>query len=211
MSGMGPHRTHFLCRFCRRSYSSNEPFSSTRDKIRRPVHRSRRRRWNQRRYSDRRRKWCGTQETVDIRSVGFILYSETSIPEFYGRQPITTISISFTSSLLLVGTGTGLILVYDIPSHQLLRTISTHKGLAITYLGTMLKPPDLIGHVNLNLAVQSLAELKEIIPVKPVAPFQRMKDQKTREAHEVMMLLRPQSTVRVFILERVISLTRRFC
>ena len=65
----------------------------------------------------------------------------------------------------------------------------------------MLKPPDLIGHVNLNLAVGSLADLKEIIPVKPVAPFQRMKDPKTREGHEVMMVLRPQSAVRTLILK----------
>ncbi|KAG1741210.1 hypothetical protein EDD22DRAFT_959097 [Suillus occidentalis] len=43
-------------------------------------------------------------------------------------QPITVLTISLTSSLLLVGTATGLIHIYDIASHQLLRTISAQQG-----------------------------------------------------------------------------------
>ncbi|KAG6890965.1 hypothetical protein C0992_011724 [Termitomyces sp. T32_za158] len=107
-------------------------------------------------------------------------------------QPITALSISLTSSHLLVGTETGLIHIYDIPSHQLLRTITTHKGFVITHLVTMLKPPDLIGHINLNLSVGSAADAKDIIPVKHVSSFQRMRDPKTREAHDVAILLPPQ-------------------
>ncbi|GLB41732.1 putative WD40 repeat-like protein [Lyophyllum shimeji] len=107
-------------------------------------------------------------------------------------QGVTAMSISLTSSHLLVGTESGLIHVYDLPSHQLLRTISTHKGLTITHLATVLKPLDLIGHIDLNLAVGSAADAKDIIPVKPVAPFQRMRDPKTREAHEVSILLPAQ-------------------
>jgi len=106
-------------------------------------------------------------------------------------QPITTLSVSLTSTLLLVGTSTGLVHVYDIPSHQLLRTISAHKGLSITHLATMLKPPDLIGHVSLNI---SAADAKDVVPVKIVAPFQRMRDLKTREVHEVVMMLPIQDT-----------------
>ncbi|OSX64261.1 hypothetical protein POSPLADRAFT_1137645 [Postia placenta MAD-698-R-SB12] len=101
-------------------------------------------------------------------------------------QPVTTLAISLTSSLLLVGTAAGLIQTYDIASHQLLRTLSTHKGLAITHLATLLRPPDLIGHVSLTLTTGT--EQKEM-PVRPVAPLQRMKDAKAREAHEVAMLL----------------------
>lgn len=108
-------------------------------------------------------------------------------------------TISLTSSHLLVGTDGGLIHVYDIPSHQLLRTISTHKGLIITYLATMLKPPDLIGHINLNLTVGSAADARDTIPIKSVTPFQRMRDMKTREAHEVSILLPSQHTVCGFI------------
>ncbi|RDB23532.1 Pre-rRNA-processing protein IPI3 [Hypsizygus marmoreus] len=109
-------------------------------------------------------------------------------------QPVTAVAISLTSSHLLVGTEGGLIHVYDIPSHQLLRTISTHKGLTITYLATMLKPPDLVGHINLSLTVGSSSDTKDVIPVKPISPFQRMRDPKTREAHDIAILLPPQRT-----------------
>ncbi|KAI6122663.1 WD40-repeat-containing domain protein [Pisolithus croceorrhizus] len=104
-------------------------------------------------------------------------------------QPVTALAMSITTSLLLVGTATGLIHVYDIASHQLLRSISAHKGMSITLLATMLKPPDLVGHISLSLNVASSAEAKDVIPVKPVAPFQRMRDPKARETHEVTMML----------------------
>ncbi|KAG1781058.1 WD40-repeat-containing domain protein [Suillus placidus] len=104
-------------------------------------------------------------------------------------QPITVLTISLTSSLLLVGTATGFIHIYDIASHQLLRTISTHKGMSISYLTTMLKPPDLVGHISLSLNLGSSADAKDIIPMRPVVPFHRMKDSKAREAHEVAMML----------------------
>ncbi|KAJ6624937.1 WD40 repeat-like protein [Mycena sp. CBHHK59/15] len=102
-------------------------------------------------------------------------------------EPVVSIAISLTSTLLLAGTSTGIIHIYDIPSHQLLRSISTHKGLSITHLATMLKPPDLIGHVSLS--IHAGTSTADAIPVKPVAPFQRMRDPKSREAHEVTMIL----------------------
>ncbi|KAG1876566.1 WD40-repeat-containing domain protein [Suillus subalutaceus] len=104
-------------------------------------------------------------------------------------QPITVLTISLTSSLLLVGTSTGLIHIYDIASHQLLRTISTYKGMSISHLATMLKPPDLVGHISLSLGLGSSADAKDIIPMRPVVPFHRIKDSKLREAHEVTMML----------------------
>lgn len=100
-----------------------------------------------------------------------------------------------TSSLLLAGTSTGFIHIYDLPSHQLLRTISTHKGLSITHLASMLKPLDLIGHISLHVNVGSAADAKDVVPIKPVLPFQRMRDPKTREAHEVSILLSSQKRV----------------
>lgn len=100
-----------------------------------------------------------------------------------------------TSSLLLVGTAAGLIHLYDIASHQLLRSISAHKGMSITFLATMLKPPDLVGHISLSLNVSSSADAKDVVPVRPVAPFQRMKDPRAREAHEVTMMLPIQNEV----------------
>ncbi|KAI0793928.1 WD40 repeat-like protein [Fomes fomentarius] len=108
-------------------------------------------------------------------------------------EAATAMAISLTSSMLLVGTVTGLIYVYDIASHQLLRTLSSHKGTTITHLSTMLRPPDLIGHINLKLTTGGATEMKENIPVRPVAPFQRIRDAKAREAHDVSLLL-PQKT-----------------
>jgi hypothetical protein len=87
--------------------------------------------------------------------------------------------------MLLVGTALGNVHVYDVPSHQLLRTINAHPGpgLAVTHLATLLKPPDLVGHVRLD------GEKDGKIPVRPIVPFQRMREARPREAHEVTMML----------------------
>ena len=132
-------------------------------------------------------------------SVGysFFFFHNFYISDLTFREPISSICISLTSSILLVGTSGGLIHLYDIPSHQLLRTISTHKGLSIAHLETMIKPPDLIGHISLDFRV-GIADTKDTIPVKPVMPFQRMRDAKARDAHEVTMMLPSYNTVRSF-------------
>ena len=96
--------------------------------------------------------------------------------------------------MLLAGTTTGLVHVYDVASHQLLRTLSAHKGMSITHLTTMLRPPDLVGHVSLTLGAGSAGESKDGIPVRPVVPFQRIRDAKAREAHDVSLIL-PQTEV----------------
>lgn len=46
---------------------------------------------------------------------------------------VTTLAISATGSMLLVGTSTGSIHVYDIPSSQRLRTVAPHKGKLIAF------------------------------------------------------------------------------
>ncbi|KIY69224.1 WD40 repeat-like protein [Cylindrobasidium torrendii FP15055 ss-10] len=104
-------------------------------------------------------------------------------------QEVTCMAFSLTAALLLVGTAAGLINIYDVASHQLIRSITSHKGFAITHLATMLRPPDLVGHVTLTLSLGSTSEARDVIPVKPVQPFQRMRDPGTRERHEVSMLL----------------------
>lgn len=98
-------------------------------------------------------------------------------------------TISLTGSSLLVGTEGGLVHLYDVASHQLLRTISSHKGGAVTFLRSILKPIDLIGHVSLNLHVNGVMDAKDVIPVKPILPFQRIKDAKLRDTHEVSVML----------------------
>ncbi|CAE6503128.1 unnamed protein product [Rhizoctonia solani] len=113
------------------------------------------------------------------RSMGNTSSSEA---EIVIGQPITSLCISYTCTNLLVGTASGSILVYDLESHQLLRSIATHKdkGLAVVYLRCMLKPID---HDTKE---------KDPIPLRPVIPFQRMRDLKARETHQVMMLIPPQ-------------------
>jgi len=110
-------------------------------------------------------------------------------------QPISSICISLTSTILLVGTSDGLIHLYDIPSHQMLRTISSHKGMSIAHLETMIKPPDLIGHISLDYRVGTSADSKDLIPIKPIVPFQRIRDAKSREGHEVTTVLPTHNAV----------------
>jgi pre-rRNA-processing protein IPI3 len=108
---------------------------------------------------------------------------------FFCSEPVTAMTISLTGSSLLVGTEGGLVHLYDVASHQLLRTISSHKGGAITFLRSMLKPIDLVGHVSLNLHVNGATDAKDVIPVRPILPFQRMRDAKLRDNHEVTIML----------------------
>ena len=61
----------------------------------------------------------------------------------------------------------------------------------------MLKPPDLVGHVSLSM---SAGDPKDVVPVRPVAAFQRMRDAKARTAHEVATLLPPSARVRPALL-----------
>ena len=108
---------------------------------------------------------------------------------------MTSLALDIPGTQLLAGASDGSIAIFDVASHQLLRTISTHKGLAIAHLQTMLKPPDLVGHVSLNLGAGNAADARDTVPVRSVAPFQRMRDPKAREAHEVAVMLPPSRTV----------------
>lgn len=98
-------------------------------------------------------------------------------------------TFSLTGSSIFVGTEGGLVHLYDVASHQLLRTITSHKGGTITFLRSILKPIDLIGHINLSLHVNGTTDAKDVIPVRPIQPFQRIKDAKLRDAHEVTIML----------------------
>ena len=118
-------------------------------------------------------------------------------------------AISLNASTLIIGTLSGFIHLYDIASHQLLRSISTHKGLVITHLVTMLKPPDLTGHISLNLNTASAVSAKDVMPTRPVAPFQRVRDAKARNAHEVLMMLPTSVNVRFLFLFEVIFHLKR--
>ncbi|KAI0028547.1 WD40 repeat-like protein [Vararia minispora EC-137] len=96
-------------------------------------------------------------------------------------EEVTVLSLSLTSSLLLAGTVAGFVHVYDVHSHQRLRSISV--GAKITNVYAMLRPPDLFGHT-------SLVAREGSIPVRPIAPLQRTRATEW-EGKEVGVLLAP--------------------
>ncbi|KDQ18934.1 hypothetical protein BOTBODRAFT_63086 [Botryobasidium botryosum FD-172 SS1] len=106
-------------------------------------------------------------------------------------QPVTSLAISLTSSTLIVGTSTGQVNLYDIASHQLLRTFiqPQQSGLAITHVGSMLKPADLIGHIRLNDSPAAGGDKDSAPPIRPITAFQRVRDMKVHANHEVTMML----------------------
>lgn len=102
-------------------------------------------------------------------------------------------AISLTSSLLIVGVTAAQIQIYDIASHQLIRTIPTLKEFSVNALQVMLKPHDLMGHATIGSATSRAGDE---VPIRSVTSFQRTRDPKTREKHEVLILLPPHPTVR---------------
>lgn len=120
-------------------------------------------------------------------------------------------AISLTGSSLLVGTSSpsastsstpsssttsqaSKLLIYDIPSHQLIRSIAMPKDFGITSLQVMLKPQDLMGHATLSMGTGGAKSEKDnTVPIRSITAFSRTRDPKTREAHEVLIL--PPSSV----------------
>jgi len=58
--------------------------------------------------------------------------------------------------------------------------------MSISHIQTIVKPSDLIGQISLEM--KAGMDARDILPVKAVAPFQRIRDSKTREAHEVTLM-----------------------
>jgi len=107
-------------------------------------------------------------------------------------QRISALCISLTCTLLLAGTASGIIHIFDIPSHQPLRTISTHQDLVITHLSTMMRPPDLVGHVSLQIGISNGSRnvgQGDVMSLRSVVPFDRTRDPRKRETREVGMIL----------------------
>lgn len=65
----------------------------------------------------------------------------------------------------------------------------------ITHLTAVLRPPDLVGHVSLSLGGGG-AHTKDLMPTRPIVPFQRVRDAKSLEAHEILTMLPHPDTVR---------------
>ncbi|BEJ14758.1 hypothetical protein CspHIS471_0405250 [Cutaneotrichosporon sp. HIS471] len=94
---------------------------------------------------------------------------------------VTCLSLSLSATHLLVGTSAGDIHVHSLPSHQHIRTISTHRG-AISHLSTFPSPPDLIGK---PVRTEDWA-------VMDVRNLERMRTSRgAKDTQEVGVLLRP--------------------
>jgi pre-rRNA-processing protein IPI3 len=115
---------------------------------------------------------------------------------------VTALALSMTGTLLLAGTTRGQVHVFDVSSHQLLRTFAPAGAaaaaaggagptMAVTFLRAGLRPPDLIGHVSLGGAAGGTARGTLELAPRTVVPFQRTRDARTREKHEVWMALPP--------------------
>lgn len=93
-------------------------------------------------------------------------------------------TLSITGSILLIGAATGQVHLYDVASHQLLKTVNTHQGFRATYLSTFLKPQDLTGHVTLGSASHL-----DTIPSHPISSLHRIRDATARTIHDVPVML----------------------
>ena len=97
---------------------------------------------------------------------------------------MTCLALSLSFTHLLVGTQAGDIHVHSLPSHEYLRTITSHSS-PITHLSTLLRPPDLVG-TGVKL---------EAWPIMEIKPLERSRLGKTaRDVHAVTLLLRPSHT-----------------
>lgn len=115
-------------------------------------------------------------------------------------------AISLTTSSLIVGTAAARILVYDIRSHQLIRTVNCPKDFIINSLQVMLKPQDLMGHVTIGAAKSDTGA----VPIQSITAFQRTRDPKAREAHDVLITLPPTPQVWNLCLTVSLRLTHIF-
>jgi pre-rRNA-processing protein IPI3 len=96
------------------------------------------------------------------------------------RSPITSMTLSLSTTHLLLGTYSGEIHIYSLPSHQHLRTLSSHQS-PITHISTLLRPPDLIG---------STGGRKDGWPIMEIKALERMRAGRVaREVQECTLVL----------------------
>ncbi|WRT68936.1 uncharacterized protein IL334_005918 [Kwoniella shivajii] len=97
------------------------------------------------------------------------------------QSSITSMALSISSTHLLIGTKDGSIHLYSLPSHQHLRTLSSHNG-PITHLTTLLRPTDLI--IGTGSSLKS-----DQYPIMEIKPFERMKSTTVKTNHQFIMKL----------------------
>ncbi|CAG8574537.1 11662_t:CDS:10 [Paraglomus brasilianum] len=81
------------------------------------------------------------------------------------NAPLSTLSLSFDSSLLVSGSEDGCVNIWDTSSRQLVKRLAQHKG-PITNVQTFLKPPDLF----------KLSPYPTNTVIQPIQPFKKTKN-----------------------------------
>lgn len=142
----------------------------------------------------RNREMGGAREEVEAVGGGGLGSEGVKIAEGKGRislgTDITCLCLSTAGTHLITGTSTGEIHIHSLPSHQHTRSILSHVGSPISHVSTMLRPPDLVGHVSLTAAMRGGHGAKDGWPMMEVRPFERMRvGQKQRMEHEVGVML----------------------
>lgn len=123
-------------------------------------------------------------------TVGLVTFSylQTLTDGFFKRSKVSCLALT-TTTQLLVGTESGEIKIYDTLSLQPLRSISlstSAQAYPITFLITISKPADLLGHTRLQMSTSSK---DEIVPIRPILAFARTKEVTKGKLREVSMLL----------------------
>ncbi|WWC91336.1 uncharacterized protein L201_006279 [Kwoniella dendrophila CBS 6074] len=114
------------------------------------------------------------------------------------KSKITSMVLSLSSTILLIGCEDGSINLYSLPSNQHLRTLNSHQG-PITHLSTMLKPVDLFASINnnnSNTGGGNKTSILEEYPIMEIKNFERTKSSKQNLNlnHQVVIKL-PQNNV----------------
>lgn len=98
---------------------------------------------------------------------------------------VTALALDLPGTQLLAGASDGGIAIFDVASHQLLRSLSTSTATTtgpVTFLATMLRPADLVGPAS-NTA-------KDALPaIRPLTTFHRIRDKSARETHDIPLIL----------------------
>lgn len=106
---------------------------------------------------------------------------------------VTALALTSTARLL-VGTIQGHINIYDTTSLQLIKTIHTSQSsspLPITFISTLSKPVDLVGHAQLHV---NGTQHDETAPIRPVMPIARSRDTKGKDREVSLMLPKQPNT-----------------
>lgn len=105
---------------------------------------------------------------------------------------ITSLALSIASNVLYAGTSDGFIEVYDVRSHQQLRTLNNLKNFPITNLKTILKPIDLGGvnssaSLTSNVTGSTAAAMSNLPPILPFGNLKKTINGDEKEDHTIQI------------------------